>query len=83
MENKWSFVLLMQPVAGLLLILIAIYTFTVGSPHLLPWAFVLMGPLFLAMGIYEMKRQSKNPSIFYFCLAAISLLFALFSFTAF
>ncbi|RHW40121.1 hypothetical protein D1B33_04550 [Lysinibacillus yapensis] len=84
MENKWSLVLLMQPVAGLLLILIAIYTFVVGSPHLLPWAFMFMGPLFFAMGQYELNRPSKkNSSAFYFSLSTISLLFGLYSFTAF
>ncbi|HWK21738.1 MAG TPA: hypothetical protein VNS08_01790 [Ureibacillus sp.] len=84
MENKWSLVVLMQPIVGLLLVLIGIYTFAVGSPNLLPWAFMLMGPLFLAMGQYELKNQNKkNYSIFYYSLATVSLLFGFYSFTAF
>ncbi|MDN4491994.1 hypothetical protein [Ureibacillus aquaedulcis] len=84
MENRKSLVILMQPVVGLLLVLIGIYTFAVGSPDLLPWAYMLMGPLFFGMGQYEMKRQSKkNYSIFYYSLAAASLLFGFYSFTAF
>lgn len=84
MENKWTLVVLMQPVAGLLLILIGIYTFAVGSPHLLPWAFMLTGPLFFAMGQYEAKWQfNKNASLFYYSLATISFLFAICSFMFF
>ena len=85
MENKWNLVVLMQPVVGLLLVLIGIYTFVAGSPNLLPWAFMVTGPLFFAMGQYELKGQNdkKNYSIFYYSLAAISLLFGTYSFTAF
>jgi len=74
----------MQPVVGLLLVLIGIYTFAVGSPNLLPWAFMLMGPLFFAMGQYETKREDKkNNSVFYYSLAIASFLFGFYSFTAF
>ncbi|MFP3916957.1 hypothetical protein U5N28_04025 [Lysinibacillus telephonicus] len=83
MENKWSLVLFVQPVIGLLLILIGLYTFIAGSPHLLPWAFMLMGPLFAMMCLYERKRENKNTSIFYLTLAAISFLFGFYSFTTF
>lgn len=85
MENKWNLVVLMQPVVGLLLVLISIYTFAAGSPNLLPWAFMLTGPLFIAMGQYESKGQNnkKNYSIFYYSLATVSLLFGFYSFTAF
>ncbi len=85
MENKWNLVVLMQPVVGLLLVLIAIYTFAAGSPNLLPWAYMLMGPLFFAMGQYESKGQTnkKNYSTFYYTLATVSLLFGFYSFTAF
>lgn len=82
-ENKWSFILIIQPIVGLLLVLIGIYTFIVGSPELLPWAFMLMGPLFLTMGFYEMRRQNKNPSTLYFGLAIVSFLFGYYSFAAF
>ena len=84
MENKWNLVVLMQPVVGLLLVLIGVYTFAVGSPNLLPWAYMIMGPLFLAMGQYELKRENKkNYSIFYYSLAVVSFLFGFYSFTAF
>jgi len=85
MENKWSLVVLMQPVVGLLLVLIGIYTFAVGSPNLLPWAFMLMGPLFIGMGQYEAQREEskKNHSVFYYSLAAVSFLFGFYSFSAF
>lgn len=83
MENKWSLVLFVQPVIGLVLVLIGLYTFIAGSPHLLPWAFMLMGPLFAAMVLYENQRQNKNASIFYFSLAAVSFLFGFYSFSAF
>lgn len=84
MENRRNLVILMQPVVGLLLVLIGIYTFAVGSPNLLPWAYMLMGPLFFAMGQYELKGQNKrNHSIFYYSLATVSLLFGFYSFTAF
>lgn len=84
MENKKNLVIVMQPVVGLLLVLIGIYTFTVGSPDLLPWAYMLMGPLFFAMGQYELKgHNKKNYSIFYYALATVSLLFGIYSFAAF
>jgi len=85
MENKWNLVVLMQPVGGLLLVLIAIYTFVAGSPNLLPWAFMVTAPLFFGMGQYESKGQNnkKNSSIFYYSLATVSLLFGIYSFTAF
>ncbi|MFC7686572.1 hypothetical protein [Ureibacillus sp. GCM10028918] len=84
MEDKRNLVVLMQPVVGLLLVLIGIYTFAVGSPNLLPWAYMLMGPLFFAMGQYESKDQNKKKySIFYYALATVSLLFGFYSFTAF
>ena len=83
MENKWNLVLFVQPVICLVLILIGLYTFIAGSPHLLPWAFILMGPVFAAMGLYEHQRQNKNASILYLALATVSILFGFYSFTAF
>ena len=80
MESKWGLVLYFQPVVGLLLLLIGIYTFVAGSPQLLPWAFILTGPLFSAMAFIENK---KNTSIFYYSLSAIAFVFGFYSFIAF
>ncbi|MCP1143490.1 hypothetical protein [Lysinibacillus endophyticus] len=83
METKWGLVFYFQPVVGLLLLLIGIYTFVAGSPHLLPWAFILTGPLFSAMAFIESQAPKKNASIFYSTLAAIAFLFGFYSFIAF
>lgn len=83
METKWGLVILVQPIVCLLLVLIAIYTFAAGSPNLLPWAFMLTGPLFLAMGLYEADQNKKNASLLYYLLALISFLFGFYSFFAF
>ncbi|SOC11515.1 hypothetical protein SAMN05880501_106185 [Ureibacillus xyleni] len=83
METKWGLVFYFQPVVCLLLLLIGIYTFVAGSPHLLPWAFIVTGPLFSAMALIETKQQNKNASIFYYSLAVVAFLFGFYSFIAF
>lgn len=83
MESKWGIVFLVQPIVGLLLVLIALYTFVAGSPNLLPWAFMLTGPLFIAMGLYESNQNNRNASLLYHVLAVISFLFGFYSFFAF